>query len=331
MLPQFDYRTVFAMSAALLLTLYCAMIVLASLSGGWIPMLVRITHTRMQVALSFVAGVMLGVGLLHMIPHSLYELGRIDTTVMWVLVGFLVMFFLERFFHFHHHDAPDDAEVDAHEGCQHAEPMGAVHSHGHGHSHGHDHGHDHDGQTSAFSWGGAFVGLALHSAIDGVALAAAVAVESRDGMVPLMAGVGTFLAVFLHKPFDSLSISTLMAAGGWSSRARHLVNAAYAAMMPLGVLVFILGFDTASQVFHGFLGRALGFAGGAFLCIATSDLLPELQFHRHDRTKLSISLLMGVALAWAILFFETHGHDHLESGANGNGATNPHSHGHSHD
>jgi zinc and cadmium transporter len=297
------------MSASILLAMYCAMIVLASLSGGWIPMVVRITHTRMQVALSFVAGVMLGVGLLHMIPHSFFELRRIDVTVLWVLVGFLLMFFLERFFHFHHHDAPDDAEVDAHELCQHTNPIQEI-AHARSHDHGHHHGHAHGHQTGAFSWGGAFVGLALHSAIDGVALAAAVSVEATDGVVPMLAGVGTFLAVFLHKPFDSLSISTLMAAGGWSSRSRHWVNAAYAAMMPLGVLLFVVGFEHGSQIFHGLLGRALGFAGGAFLCIATSDLLPELQFHRHDRAKLSISLLLGVAMAWGIVLFETHGHDH---------------------
>lgn len=153
------------------------------------------------------------------------------------------------------------------------------------------------------------MGLALHSAIDGIALAAAVAVEARNGEVPLLAGLGTFLAIFLHKPFDSLSISTLMAAGGWSSRWQHTVNFAYAAVLPLGVVLFMVGLS-GSNGYEGLLGRALGLAGGAFLCIATSDLLPELQFHRHDRLKLSSALILGVALAWAIGLFETHGHDH---------------------
>lgn len=284
------------MTSTATLVLYCAMIALASLSGGWIPMVVRVTHTRMQVALSVVAGVMLGVGLLHMIPHSYYELGAIDVTMWWVMIGFLLMFFLERFFHFHHHDAPDDSEVDSHEHCD----------HGHHDHHHHDHS---PAPSHAFSWGGAFIGLALHSAIDGLALAAAVAVEARNGEVPLLAGLGTFLAIFLHKPFDSLSISTLMAAGGWSSRWRHAVNFAYAAVLPLGVVLFLVGIGSATG-YEGLLGRALGLAGGAFLCIATSDLLPELQFHSHDRLKLSTALILGVALAWVIGLVETHGHDH---------------------
>ncbi len=41
---------------------------------------------------------------------------------------------------------------------------------------------------------------------------------------------------------------------------------------------------------------ALAFSAGTFLCIALSDLLPELQFHSHDRLKLSISLIAGFCL-----------------------------------
>jgi len=54
----------------ILLASYCALILLASLLGGWLPLMVRLTHTRLQVATSFVAGLMLGVGLLHLVPHA---------------------------------------------------------------------------------------------------------------------------------------------------------------------------------------------------------------------------------------------------------------------
>jgi zinc and cadmium transporter len=40
------------------------------------------------------------------------------------------------------------------------------------------------------------------------------------------------------------------------------------------------------------------------VCIATSDLLPELQFHRHDRAALSIALVAGIALAWSTVLLE---------------------------
>jgi zinc and cadmium transporter len=60
-------------------------------------------------------------------------------------------------------------------------------------------------------------------------------------------------------------------------------------------------------------GYALAFSAGTFLCIATSDLLPELQFHSHDRLKLSLALLAGVALATIGAYFDLAGHSHHET------------------
>ena len=73
-----------------------------------------------------------------------------------------------------------------------------------------------------------------------------------------------------------------------------------------------------SDAGHVFLGSALAFAAGTFVCVATSDLLLELQFHAHDRVKLSVALLAGLVLAAAIGKFETSGHDHLQSPASNN-------------
>ena len=53
-----------------LLLIYCVCIVLASLAGGWLPSVLRLTHLRMQLTMSMVAGLMLGVALLHMVPHA---------------------------------------------------------------------------------------------------------------------------------------------------------------------------------------------------------------------------------------------------------------------
>ena len=51
----------------------------------------------------------------------------------------------------------------------------------------------------------------------------------------------------------------------------------------------------------------LAFAAGTFLSIATSDLLPELQFHAHDRGKLSLALLAGIGVSAVIGSFESIG------------------------
>lgn len=303
-----------SVSSAWVLAAYCLLILVSSLAGGWIPLAVRLTHTRLQVATSFVAGLMLGVGVLHMLPHAWLQLGSVDRAVAWLLGGFLVMFFLQRFFHFHHHDVPEeDPEAcsgrpqDHHGDCHHDCDSHVVH-------------HDHTlaGKSARqLSWGGAALGLALHSIIDGVALAASVEAEAHGAGHGILVGVATFLVIVLHKPFDAMVIGTLMAAGGWSRVSRHVVNGLFALAIPAGVLLFLWGAGRFVTESHGFVGCALAFAAGTFICIAASDLLPELQFHSHDRMKLSVALLAGLALALLVGRFEIsgHGHDHGEAGA----------------
>jgi zinc and cadmium transporter len=138
--------------------------------------------------------------------------------------------------------------------------------------------------------------------------------------------VGTFLGVALHKPLDSLSITTLMAARGWSRQSQLLVNLGYALMCPLGVLLFQYGVTRFEGQHAAIVSAAMSAAAGVFICIALSDLLPEIEMHSHDRFGLSATLVVGVLMAWAIGFLEpAHTHDH------GGGSTEAPAHDHDHD
>ncbi len=261
------------------LIVYCVLILSVSLAGGWVPLMIRLTHARMEMAVSLVAGFMLGVGVLHMLPHGLHAVASVNTVMLCLLFGFLVMFFIERFFCFHHHDVPADDGSDRT-------------------NHG-GHGHDH-----TLSWTGAAIGLTLHSLIAGIALAASMRSESAQGDPGGPAGLAVFLVILLHKPFDSLTIGTLMAVGGETPTRRHLVNGLFALAVPVGAVLFHVGVDVAAGAPHYVTGCALAFSAGTFLCISTSDLLPELQFHTHDRVKLSVMLLLGLVLAWTVARIE---------------------------
>ncbi|MHC4447749.1 MAG: ZIP family metal transporter, partial [Planctomycetota bacterium] len=143
----------------------------------------------------------------------------------------------------------------------------------------------------------AATGLTIHSIIAGVAPGASVTAEAESGGNGYaLAGLGTFLAIALHKPFDSMTLGTLMAAGRRSKNLRHVINVLFGLMVPLGVVGFAFGAGGAPG---SLLSAALAFSAGTFLCIALSDLLPELQFHQHDRIKLSLALLLGLAVAWS--------------------------------
>ena len=277
-----------------LLIIYCVLIALASLFGGSVPSLVKLTHRRIQLTLSFVSGVMLGVAFLHLLPHAFYKLGSIEWTAGIGLLGLLFMFFMIRMFHFHQHDLAVDREHD------HKHNQLCDHENDHHHVHCEDHGGGVD-----ISWLGLCFGLAIHTIIDGIALAAVVQATSPTGLS--LAGLGVFLAIVLHKPLDALSITSLMAARGWNVQQQLTVNSVFALMCPLGAILFAFAIDQNVAYRDSILGIALAFSAGIFLCISLGDLLPEVHFHSHDRLKLSGMLLLGVLLAFVIEM--THSHE----------------------
>lgn len=322
-------------SPTIALIISLAVVCAASVAGGAAAIRIRLGHRALQFALSAVAGVMLGVACFHMLPHAFMARGPsavathdgIEPVMIAAVLGFIVMFVLARFLDHHRHE-PVDADGEAH-AC----------SHGH---HGHVHAHGSGAGAAAASaagaaagagapamlgrggWIGAFAGLGLHSALEGIAIAAAIELGAREGHGAL-AGFATVLVVLLHKPFDAMTLSTMLAAAGASAARRHVMNVVFAAIVPLGAAAFALGVRGDSS---GILGLALAFSAGTFLCIAAADLLPELQFHSHDRLGLTAALVAGLGIAWGIGRLEaaTHSHEH------GASCTDPsHDHGHSHD
>jgi zinc and cadmium transporter len=217
------------------------------------------------------------------------------------------VFFLQRFFPHHHHDVSEGAPEhgQAGDGCGHLHEVAVTNSLA-------------EQAAGQLSWAATTIGMAFHSLLGGVALAAAVAAEAggHSGLV----GLGTALVIILHKPFDAMTVSTLMAASGCSRFSRHVLNGLFALATPLGAILFYAGASELVGSNPVFLGGALAFCACTFLCIACADLLPELQFHSHDRLKLSMALAAGLAVAVLIGQFETSGHDHdheVSPGASG--------------
>ncbi len=289
------------------LALFCLAVVGVSLLGGLLPLATVLSHTRLQMYLSASAGVMLGAAFFHMLPEAV-RMGSAET-LNWAAAGLLTIFLLERFFSFHHHEAPED-------------PSDPCPTHPHTHSRpgreGHAAGLVHAGAAegvgpdpakgSSIQWKAAAFGLAFHTLAGGVALGSAAEASGtlRDGLGATAWGV--FLATLIHKPADALTVVSLMLRAGVSRRAAHLVNLGFSLMIPLGVGLFFLGIGRLGQDEANHLTACtLAFSAGTFLCIALSDLLPELQFHAHDRVKLSAALLGGFALMAAATYWESEG------------------------
>ena len=266
----------------MLLLFYCCVIFGVSLAGGWLVSRANLSHRQLELVVSFVAGVIFGISLLHLLPHAVGQLGDPELAMYCVLAGFLTMFFLERVVCFHHHHAEKNDHADAHHYCSH----------------------------HALTWTGAVLGLSLHSILAGVALASGVV--SAGDVASGWPGVGVFFAIVLHKPFDSMSVLGLMRARNLEPKLCSAVNALFALAVPLGALLFMFGVSQA-LLSPDFVALMLAFAAGMFLCISLSDLLPELQFHQHDRVALSVALLLGIGVAVAIGFLEPESLHHQHS------------------
>ncbi len=248
-------------TAFLVLLGYCVAVFAASMLGGRISALGALTHTRTQVVMSLVAGLILGMALYHLLPHGLERIsgpGNIEKGALWCLLGVVLMVGLQRMFQFHQHDFSNEAK--------------ALRS-------------DHPQSGKALRAGGVagvIFGLAVHTIIEGVALGASTQASiQHDGGIKALPGLDAFLAILLHKPLDAYSIMFVV----------RLAGAA--------------GGELA--------GYVLCFAAGTFLCVALSDLLPEIHFHTHDRLKLIVAFLVGVAFAYALHLVEAgtaHHHHH---------------------
>src|SRR5258707_4111370 len=152
-----------------MIALLCIAVVVSSLLGGGLPLASVLTHTRLQLYLSFAAGTMLGAAFFHMMPEAVLQ-GSVGA-LNWTAAGLLALFFLERFFAFHHHEAPADP----------SEPC-PTHPHEHAHGRGHSAGvvdasapggPGSSNKGTSLHWGAAAVGLAPPTLTGGVAPARA--------------------------------------------------------------------------------------------------------------------------------------------------------------
>lgn len=128
-------------------------------------------------------------------------------------------------------------------------------------------------------------GDAVHNFLDGVAITASFFVS-----VPV--GIATTMAVFFHEvPQEIGDFGALLHAG--YSRARvWWLNVATALTTPLGAVLAYLFLP----FFEAYLGYFLGFAAGAFIYIAVSDLIPEIRHHAAPKEFLHFfMILLGIA------------------------------------
>ncbi len=198
--------------------------------------------------MSFAAGVMLGTAFFHLIPEACESSGM--EMLLYVLLGFLSFYIIENVIMFH---PCHDEKCEIHK-------LGTI----------------------------SFIGLFVHSLLDGVAIA--VGFEVGHGI-----GVFTALAVILHEFPEGISVSGILLHSGSSKKRIYVNSSLVAAATPLGAILFG---QFAKKLPTELLAILLAFTAGSFLYIAAADLIPES--HKKNDRKIAAVLLAGVVLVYAV-------------------------------
>jgi zinc and cadmium transporter len=129
----------------------------------------------------------------------------------------------------------------------------------------HEHTLEADGSVHPLGYMNLFAD-GLHNLIDGVLIGASY-------LAGVQVGVATTIAVILHEIPQEIGDFGVLLHAGFSKKRAVLFNLLSASLAIAGALIALLaGSNTA-----GFTDLILPVAGGAFIYIAGSDLLPELQ------------------------------------------------------
>jgi zinc and cadmium transporter len=289
------------MSNAGWLVAYCILILLFALVGGFLPFRGKVTHGKLQYYLSLSAGVMLGAAFFHIMPDAIEYSGPYFG--WWMSLGVVGLFCIERFI------APHSHEINGRNKHQHEHAENGLEGaleHQHDHAHPSNDSGEHRAAAPAVAGWAAVFGLTLHTFMNGLGLAGSV---SSGDVWWIFPGAAIFIAIVCHKPADALAVSTVLSRKGIPPRTIFWVLLGFVSMVPIGVITFyVVGQGLEEGARRQLIGAALAFSAGTFLFVALSDLLPEVQFHRHDRVPLFLCLALGVALMGGIALLEGHEH-----------------------
>jgi zinc and cadmium transporter len=199
--------------------------------GGWIPTIKIWSQSTFRMIISFCAGILMGAVFFHILPEIAPLLGK--NLGFPIMFGFFLIFLLEKFIMVH---PCEEGECNYHK-------IGLA----------------------------AYVGIGIHSIIDGVAI-----------------GAGHLMNMSLV----IILASSMLVKGGEYSRNKILFSMfVFALMTPIGAIL-------SGYILQGFeevvIGILLGITGGTFLFISIGDLLPTVTEEHEKGYKNLASLCLGI-------------------------------------
>lgn len=194
--------------------------------------------------ISLAAGIMLATSFLHLIPEAIEISANVPA---WVLCGFLIFYIIQNFLVTIHPCTEEHCEVHR---------LGIM----------------------------SFIGLSVHSLLDGIAIAVGFEVSSSIGLF-------TAIAVILHEFPEGLITTGILIHAGEVKKKIWIYSLVVALATPFGAIASLLMLKNLPP---NILGILLSVTAGSFIYLASADLIPEI--HKSNRKINSVILLFGIFL-----------------------------------
>jgi zinc transporter ZupT len=227
-----------------------------AVAGGTVSAFIRLSHERLCGWISLAAGTLLGVTLFSILPESAEAL-RWWELALALGSGYAVFFLISKYVY---HVCPACAASHFDEATAHrfSEIAAAL-----------------------------IVALAVHSTMDGIALAAGQESAHGAGL-----GVSLLVAICVHKVPEGLALGALLVGAGFRPAAVIAWVTAVEATTVLGGVIGLVFFPAGQGGF--WLAGVLAHAGGGFIYLASHAVLGELV--RHGKKVVLASFVTGLAM-----------------------------------
>lgn len=135
----------------------------------------------------------------------------------------------------------------------------------------------------------------LHNFIDGIIIGASYTLG-------IEIGIATTIAIILHEIPQEMGDFGVLLYSGYSKFKALMFNFISASFAIAGTLFFLIG----QNISHALLEFVTPFAAGAFIYIASADLIPEL--HKHEGVRNAflqiLFISIGIGAMYILLFWE---------------------------
>jgi zinc and cadmium transporter len=226
-------------------------------------------HRILFFLVALAVGALFGDTFIHLIPEAFSSESVIPAPLssVFIIVGILGFFVLEKYLHLHHEH--DECRHIGDETCPPGTvlPVGKL----------------------------VLVSDAVHNFIDGIII-------GISYLVSIPVGIATTIAVILHEIPQEIGDFSVLLLAGYARKKALLYNFLSACTSIAGVFfVFLTG-----NVFESLLAILIPFTAGIFIYIASVDLVPELHKRKSSRGAFFevLGILLGVCAMYLLLFLE---------------------------